>query len=63
MKKITVIMGDPDPKKHSTRFDAKTVESFEGIPEAEAKEFAPTFYIPSPFKSSKKLRVTIEEVE
>jgi len=69
MKTITFIMGDPDPKKHSIRFDLQSIEKIEedGAVAVEApawtRNFKPSFYVPNPIGSaSKTLRVTIEEL-
>jgi hypothetical protein len=68
--KIIFLMGDPDPKKHSTRFN---MEKLESVQDAEGKEYAappfdvasfrPSFYVPAPVaEKSKRIRVTIEEL-
>ena len=68
MKKVTFIMAEPDPKKHSTRFDFEAFETAEDATDkdflktATAKAFKPSFYIPAPFMDAKRIRVTIEEI-
>ena len=69
-KKITFLMGTPEAKKHSTRFDLDHIESIEenGAVAQEApawvKTFKPSFYVPNPVgQAAKRLRVTIEELE
>jgi hypothetical protein len=64
-EKITFVMGSPDPKKHSTRFDFShsTSNTVDGTDPIDPK-FKPSFYIPKPhFATAKRIRVTIEEVE
>lgn len=61
--KVTFTMANPQPKKHSTRFDFERLEDHTipvgtSIPDS----FRPSFYIPEPFMNAKRIRVTIEEV-
>jgi hypothetical protein len=62
--KIMFVMGNPDPKKHSTRFDFVEFEPVAGgAPESSLEKFKPSFYIPKPFAASaNRIRVTIEEL-
>lgn len=63
--KIVFTMRDPQPKKHSVRFDFDAVEETDG-PNAPAdlKGFKPSFYIPKPVaENATRIRVTIEEIE
>lgn len=64
--KITFLMADPEPKKHSTKFDFSGFEAgaptlpdpiVNGLKRA-------SFYIPKPIADgAKKIRVTIEVVD
>jgi hypothetical protein len=71
MMKVTFVMGEPDAKKHSTRFDfvpgsispdeSETTPGFAAT--ATGKAFKPTFYVPAPFMDAKRIRVTIESLD
>jgi hypothetical protein len=64
--KVTIIMGTPDKKKHSTKFDAIDVpeDLNPGVPLAVRDSLRKaSFYIPLPFGgSSARIKVTLEEV-
>jgi hypothetical protein len=66
-KKLTFLMRDPEPKKHSTRFNFAGFSdgTEEGILSyEEARAFRPSFYIPKPFaENAPAIRVTIEALE
>jgi len=59
MNKLTFTMSEPDAKKHSTKFNFEAAEPGMEVP----KGFKPQFYVPAPFLDSKRIRVTIEELE
>jgi hypothetical protein len=65
--KVTILMGQPELKKHSTRFKTTAVEQdkteLNGGSGAVLERFKPEFYIPEPFMDAKRLRVTIEQIE
>jgi hypothetical protein len=76
MMKVTFLMGDPDPKKHSTKFTFEEIDPTPTVPvegvssEAASKALTGTgygstaFYLPKPlFATAKRIRVTIEEVD
>jgi len=61
MAKIVFTMNNPDPKKHSTRFDLDRIETPQ---ETWMEKFKPSFYIPRPFaETAKRIRVTLEVIE
>lgn len=67
-RKVTIIMGTPDPKKHSTCFHFAAVPEAEpptGMTADEAYKALKnaSFYIPKPLaENSKRVRITIEEL-
>jgi hypothetical protein len=64
--KVTFTMSDPDPKRHSTRFNFEALEeSPTGLSDAELSKALKnaSFYVPKPLgASAKRIRVTIEEL-
>lgn len=68
MKKVIVVLGDPENKKHSVLFRFKSFEPGQSVPDDIAqgmqKGQGMSVYIPRPFaQSAKRVRLTLEEIE